>query len=112
MTKSTFLFGALAIVGTALPLAQLLPWLMENGLNRELFSQGLFASPISSFFAWDVIISGVVLVCLILSEGRRLQMNWLWLPITAGVLVGVSCGLPMFLAMRSRILHDTERSLN
>lgn len=105
MSKTTLIFGALAIVGAVLPLSHFLPWLVENGLDRELFRSELFATPISRFFAWDVIVSGVVLVVFILNERRRLKMDGLWLPISGGILIGVSFGLPMFLAMRAHKQH-------
>ena len=36
----------------------------------------------------------------VLSEGRRLGMKHLWLPVAANLTVGVSLGLPLFLYMR------------
>jgi len=66
----------------------------------SLFIRDLFANRISKFFAVDVIVSAVVLIFFIHSEGKRLRMRLLWLPTLGTVLVGVSLGLPLFLYLR------------
>ncbi len=103
--KTTFLI--LCILGTLLPLSQFAPWIFENGIDVPLFFQDLFLTKISGFFAMDVIVSAVVLFVFIFTEGRRLEIPNLWLPVVATLSVGVSLGLPLFLYMRqSRI--ETE----
>jgi hypothetical protein len=37
-------------------------------------------------------------------EGAAREMRHLWLPIAATCLIGVSCGLPLFLYLRERQL--------
>jgi uncharacterized protein DUF2834 len=65
-----------------------------------MFIHDLFSNRVSSFFALDVIVSAIVLLSFIQSEGRRLRMRLLWLPMLGTVLVGVSLGLPLFLYLR------------
>jgi hypothetical protein len=60
----------------------------------------LFANRISAFFAMDVVVSAVVLISFIQTEGKRLQTRLLWLPTLGTLLVGVSFGLPLFLYLR------------
>jgi len=96
----TWIFAALAVLGAALPLSQFLPWLATNGLDIPLFLNALFANEISSFFGLDVFVSAVVTLFLIVTEGRRSKVPKLWMPIAGTCLIGVSLGLPMFLAMR------------
>lgn len=91
---------ALSAVGTLLPLWAFLPFLRTSGLSAGAFLSQLFATPVSSFFGWDVIVSSLVLWSFVLSEGRRLGMSRLWAPIVANLLVGVSLGLPLFLYLR------------
>jgi len=102
-----FYFAAM-VAGTLLPLSQFLPWLSANGLDIPLFFAELFANRISGFFGWDVIISAIVLIPFILAEGRRLGMTRLWMPIAGTCLVGVSCGLPMFLYLREARLDQMK----
>eukprot|EP00435_Cladocopium_sp_Y103_P078424 s1_g2163.t1 len=98
-------YGTLAVLGTVLPLSQFVPWALDHGLNFELFFVELFSTRIGGFFGWDVIVSGLVLVVLVMSEGRRLGMKHLWAPILGGLCVGVSLGLPLFLLLRERHLN-------
>jgi predicted membrane-bound mannosyltransferase len=96
------IYMLLAIVGALVPLTAFLPWLGDNGLNMPRFVGALFVNPVSRFFAWDVILSALTLVLFILVDGRREGVRPLWLPIVATGLIGVSCGLPLFLALRAR----------
>jgi len=99
--KLRYLYLMFALIGLVLPYSQFVPWIMEHhALNIPLFLHDLFANRISAFFALDVIVSAVVLIWFIQTEGRRLRMRALWLPTLAVLLVGVSLGLPLFLYLR------------
>ena len=98
--RARHLYLALCLIGTLLPLGAFLPFLGMPGAGPRLFFQQLFATPVSGFFGWDVIVSSLVLWTFVLVEGRRLAMRGLWGPIVANLLVGVSLGLPLFLYMR------------
>ena len=106
MNRKNFYFF-LCILGIVLPYSQFIPWLVENGLNAPLFLHQLFANRVSGFFAWDVLISAVVLVSFIRAEGKRSGMRLLWLPILGVLSAGVSFGLPLFLFLRERTLEAT-----
>jgi Protein of unknown function DUF2834 len=99
--KLRYLYLVFCLLGLLLPYSQFMPWIMEHrGLNMPLFIRDLFANRISAFFAFDVIVSAIVLILFIQSEGRRLGIRRLWLPTLAVFLVGVSLGLPLFLYLR------------
>ena len=95
----------LALIGTVLPYSQLMPWLLVHGLDLPLMLKELFSSSVSAFFGLDVLISAVVLIGFIRREGAAQKIPMLWLPIGATCLIGVSCGLPLFLYLR-----ETRRS--
>jgi Terpene cyclase DEP1 len=95
----------LCILGFTLPLSQFIPFLVEHGLNLELFINQLLINRISAFFGMDVVISAVVVITLIFAEGRRIKMSNLWIPIIC-LTVGVSFSLPVFLFMRQRHLEQ------
>ena len=97
----------LCLAGTALPYWALVPWVMEHGLDLTLLSQELFSTRIGAFFGLDVIVSAIVLFIFIFVEGRRSDVQHLWLPVLATLLVGVSLGLPLFLYLRQRKLDAT-----
>ncbi len=90
----------LCVLGIVLPYSQFIPWLLENGLHLGLIFRQLFANRIGGFFGLDVLVSSVVLVGFIRTEGRRLGVRKLWLPILGLLTVGVSCALPLFLYLR------------
>jgi hypothetical protein len=98
--RAKHLYLALCLAGTILPLAAFLPFLRAHGLDAGEFLAQLFATPVSSFFGWDVIVSSAALWAFVLLEGRRLTMGSLWAPIAANLVIGVSLGLPLFLYMR------------
>jgi hypothetical protein len=65
------------VLGILLSYSQFVPWLPEHGLNLSLFFRELFANRISAFFAMDVIVSAIVLIWFIQSEGKRLRVRLL-----------------------------------
>jgi hypothetical protein len=106
--KPRHLYLVFCLLGLVLPYSQFVPWIIEHhALNMPLFMRDLFANRIAAFFALDVIVSAIVLLSFIQSEGRRLRMRFLWLPMLGTVLVGVSLGLPLFLYLRQLELDRT-----
>jgi hypothetical protein len=103
------LYAVLALAGAIIPYSQLVPWIGQHGLDARGFVLELFATRIGALFGLDVLISAVALLAFILWEGRRLRMTFLWMPITATCLVGVSCGLPLFLFLREREMNNEEK---
>ena len=95
------------LLGLVLPYAQFVPWLLEHGLNVTLLVYELFGNRISAFFAMDVIVSVIVLIWFIQSEGKRSRVRLLWLPTVGTLLVGVSFGFPLFLFLRQVTLDRT-----
>ena len=83
--KLRHLYLAFAVIGLVLPYSQFVPWIVEHhALNMELFIRDLFANRISAFFAMDVIVSAIVLISFIRTEGKRLGTRMLWLSIVSG----------------------------
>jgi hypothetical protein len=98
----------LAVVGAVLPAWQFLPFVWEHGFDLQLFVAQMFANPVSSFFALDVVVSSLVLWVLVAVEGRRAGVKHLWTPIAANLAVGVSLGLPLFLYLRETALQSAQ----
>jgi hypothetical protein len=105
--KARHFYLICCVLGLLLPSSQFVPWLLEHGLNIRLFFHELSANRISVFFAMDVIISAIVLIWFIQSEGKRLRVRLLWLPTLGTLLVGVSLGFPLFLFLRQTTLDRT-----
>ncbi|WP_197430035.1 MULTISPECIES: DUF2834 domain-containing protein [Stenotrophomonas] len=98
-----FVYLLLCIAGTALPLAQFVPWLIANGLNVPLLLQQATSSNIAAFAWADVLVSGLATIVLICVGGRRLRMRRLWMPLSS-IVIGPSLALPLFLYLRERHL--------
>ena len=75
--------------------------------QSNLLFRELFANRISAFFAMDVIISAIVVIWFIQSEGKDLRVKFLWLPTIGTLVVGVSFGFPLFLFLRQLMLDRT-----
>jgi hypothetical protein len=105
--KARHFYLICCVLGFILPYAQFVPWLLEHGLNVALLVRELFGNRVSAFFAMDVIVSAIVLIWFIQSEGKRLRVRLLWLPTVGTLLVGVSFGFPLFLFLRQATLDRT-----
>ena len=93
------------VFGLVLPYSQFIPYLIESGFNIYEFFDLMFANRISSVFAWDVIISAIVLITFIVIESLRAGIKNYWLPIIATFTVGVSFGFPIFLYQRQLVIE-------
>lgn len=105
-----WLFLIIAILGAALPLSYLAPFLMAHGFDLPLLFRQLFQNNISSFFGVDVIISAFALFLFVFLEGRRRGMKNLWAYVLCTLAVGVSFGLPLFLFFRERKIGAESRA--
>ena len=103
-----WLFACLALLGAALPLSAFVPFVAANGLDINLFFRQLTQTPVSRFFALDVVISAITLWVFVFLEGRRLRMQNLWIYVLCSLLVGVSLGLPLFLLFRERSVKSLD----
>src|SRR5438046_4667581 len=90
--KARHFYLICCVLGMVLPYLQFVPWLLEHGLNVTLFFRELFANRISTFFVLDVVVSAIVLIWFIQTEGKRLRVRLLWLPTIGTLIVGVSFG--------------------
>jgi hypothetical protein len=95
-----YLYLGLAFLGAVAPYSFLGQFLIANGLSFAEFKAQLTSTPVGSYFGLNMLVAALVTVLFILGEGKRLKMRGLWLPLLTTLLVGVSCGLPLFLYLR------------
>ncbi len=110
-TKLQWSYLWLCVLGTILPVSQLVLFVKDHGLDVTLFFQQVFINPAASMFGFDVAVSLMALWVLTLVEGRRLNLSHLWLPLVTSVTVGVSLGLPLFLLIRQSHLDLAKRDV-
>lgn len=100
MTPFRLLFFALAILGTVLPMRYFLAWFAENGLSIMGMVDAWHANTATSGLVWDLTVSALALTLWVLIEVVRVRNWWGLLAIPATFCIGVSCGLPLYLALR------------
>lgn len=96
---------ALALWGAIHPMIWFLRHMRDTGTGLSGMIDAWYVNPSTTGLTWDLIISAVVLTIWIVSE-VAVRRNWLALiciPATFGI--GVSCGLPLYLFLRSRAVQ-------
>ena len=96
--KHIYLF--LTVIGFILPYYFFISFLAAHGLDARLFIRQLFGTPISTFFAVDLLLSSVVFVCYLGQETARYSIKRQWIYLLALFTVGLSFALPLFLYVR------------
>ncbi len=102
MSVLRLVYLGLAIWGAVHPMLYFAPFLQENGFDLQVVLAAWTANELVSGLYWDLLIAAVALTVWILAE-VSVRRNWLALiaiPATFGI--GVSCGLPLYLFLRSR----------
>ncbi len=100
----------LTILGIVLPYGALLPWVLEHGLNMTLLIKSITTNSIS-LMAWlDVIVAAVALLVFISVDGKQHQVKHRYLAVIGTFSVGVSCGLPLYLYLRTRTLYKKNNN--
>jgi len=77
-------------------------WFSDNGVSLSKMVDGWHVNAATSGLVWDLTIAAIALSVFIVSE-VAVRRNWIALiaiPATFGI--GVSCGLPLYLYLRSR----------
>ncbi|TMM51578.1 DUF2834 domain-containing protein [Sulfitobacter sabulilitoris] len=102
MSPLRMIYLALAIWGAIHPMYYFVTWFAANGVSLPGMVAAWHVNAASSGLVWDLTIAAVTLTVWILAE-VAVRRNWLALiaiPATFGI--GVSCGLPLYLFLRSR----------
>jgi hypothetical protein len=103
------IYIVLCVLGFAVPYYFFARFVVEHGLNLSVLVSQLFANPISTFFAADVIVSSLVLWAFMYQEMRKRSINFWWVCIIANLAVGVSLALPLFLLLRETQIEKEKQ---
>lgn len=96
------IYLALAIWGAIHPMFYFVRWFGDYGFSLTAMIGAWHANDAASGLVWDLTIAALALTIWILSE-VAVRRNWLALvAIPATFCIGVSCGLPLYLFLRSR----------
>ena len=93
---------ALAIWGAVQPMRFYLAWFRAEGTSLSGLVAAWHANAATTGLMWDLTIAAIALTLWILAE-TLVRRNWTALvAIPATFLIGVSCGLPLYLFLRTR----------
>lgn len=102
MSPLRMIYLALAIWGAVHPSIYVGQWIMANGANISELVSAWRAHAASSALFWDLLIASITLTVFVLAE-VAVRRNWIGLlAIPATFLIGLSCGLPLYLFLRTR----------
>ncbi|OWU85416.1 K+-transporting ATPase, A chain [Oceanicola sp. 22II-s10i] len=102
MSPLRMVYLALAIWGAVHPMYYFLTWFAQHGVSLSGMVEAWHANAASSGLVWDLTIAAVTLTVWIIAE-TLVRRNWSALiAIPATFLIGVSCGLPLYLFLRTR----------
>lgn len=102
MSPLRMIYLALAIWGAIHPMYYFLQWFGENGFDLAGMGAAWNVNAAASGLVWDLTIAAITLTVWIVAE-VAVRRNWLALvAIPATFCIGVSCGLPLYLFLRTR----------
>ena len=105
MSLLRILYLLLAVVGAIVPMRYFLAYLAANDWSFAAMIDAWYVNASTTGLVWDLTIAAVALTVWIVAEAiaRRDWLSMLAIPATFGI--GVSCGLPLYLVLRTRQRH-------
>lgn len=102
MNALRYLWLALAIWGAIHPMYYFVTYMMTNGGGLAALIDAWYVNASTTGLVWDLTIAAITLTIWIIAE-VAVRRNWIaLLAIPAIYCIGVSCGLPLYLFLRSR----------
>lgn len=102
-------FFALAIWGAIHPMYYFVTWFQAEGWNLWAMVDAWHVNAATSGLVWDLTIAAVALTIWIVAEVARSRNFLSLIAIPATFCIGVSCGLPLYLALRDRIVYAKDK---
>lgn len=101
MSPLRMIYLALALWGAVHPMYYFISWFRANGFDIMAMVDAWHVNTAASGLVWDLTIAAITLTVWIIAE-VAVRRNWLALiAIPATFCIGVSCGLPLYLFLRS-----------
>lgn len=102
MSPLRLIYLGLAIWGAIHPMYYFVTWFRANGVDLGKMVDAWHANAAASGLVWDLTIAAIALTVFVVAEVAA-RRNWIGLlAIPATFCIGVSCGLPLYLFLRSR----------
>ncbi|MAQ83894.1 DUF2834 domain-containing protein [Psychromarinibacter halotolerans] len=102
MSALRWIYLGLAVWGAIHPMWWFVRHWRENGVSLSGLVDSWFVTSGSTGLVWDLTIAAIALTVFVLAE-TWVRRNWIaLLAIPATFCIGVSCGLPLYLFLRTR----------
>ncbi|WP_102225579.1 DUF2834 domain-containing protein [Acidimangrovimonas sediminis] len=102
MSALRLAYLALAVWGAVQPMRFYLAWFADHGVDLPGLVTAWHANAATTGLMWDLTIAALALTLWVLAE-TLVRRNWIALvAIPATFLIGLSCGLPLYLFLRTR----------
>ena len=102
MSPPRMIYLALAVWGAIHPMFYFVQWFTSNGFDIMGMVDAWHINAATSGLVWDLTIAFIALTVWIVAE-VAVRRNWIALiAIPATICIGVSCGLPLYLFLRTR----------
>ena len=102
-------FLALALWGAVHPMYYFITWFQANGWDIWAMVDAWHANAATSGLVWDLTIAAIALTVWVVVEVFRTRNYLSLVAIPATFCIGVSCGLPLYLALRDRIVYAKDQ---
>jgi hypothetical protein len=98
-----WLFLALAVWGAIHPMYWFIRYMRETGTGLSGLIDAWYVNASTTGLTWDLTIAAIALTVWVVAETvqRKAWANLIAIPAT--FCIGVSCGLPLYLFLRSRV---------
>lgn len=98
--QNRWIWWLAALIGAILPLSQFLPWALEDAENIGLFLRESTTTPAARAVLADILWAAAVFSVFVVVQAWRTKSWKLLFAILATWTLGLSCGLPLYFALR------------
>lgn len=104
MSPLRLIYLALAVVGAIMPMRYFIRWFNDNSWSMGEMITAWHVNDATRGLVWDLTIAAIALTVFIIAEVWVRRDYWLLIAIPATFGIGVSCGLPLYLFLRTKPL--------
>ena len=96
------LYLVLTVIGFAVPILLIIPWVQAYGFDLGLLMQQAVATEGATIAMFDLSWAALTAVVFMLVQVRRHHVPAVWLAMVGTFTIGLCFGLPLFLYLRER----------
>lgn len=102
MERLRWVFLVLAVWGAIHPMYWFVTHMAETGTGLSGLIDAWYVNASTTGLTWDLTIAAITLTVWVMAESVQRRDWWALVAVPATFCIGVSCGLPLYLFLRSR----------